>query len=123
MTLKKEDIAKLSDVVLSDLRNQITREINKRVAKAHNVSFDNPSVRTQNIEEFIANKAKKEEETKKAISSFPEEDQARVTTYSELYKHSLKTDKESAAKMWNMVEDIFAKNDAKNKVNAFKKHI
>jgi NCAIR mutase (PurE)-related protein len=123
MTLKKEDIAKLSDVVLSDLRNQITREINKRVAKSYNVSFDNPSVRTQNIEEFIANKAKKEEETKKAISSFPEEDQVRVTTYSELYKHSLKTDKESADKMWNMVEDIFAKNDAKNKVNAFKKHI
>ena len=123
MTLKKEDIAKLSDVVLSDLRSQITREMNKRVAKAYNVSFDNPSIRTQKIEEFIANKTKKEEETKKAISSFTKEDQARITTYSELYKYSLKSDKESADKMWNMVEDIFAKNDAQKKAASFKKHI
>lgn len=123
MTLKKEDIAKLSDGILSELKCLITNEMNKRIAESYNTSFDNPEFRTQKIEEFIAKKAKKEEETKKAISSFPKEDQARITTYSELYKHSLKTDKESADKMWNMVEDIFAKNDAKNKVNAFKKHI
>jgi len=123
MTMKKEDIAKLSDVVLSDLRSQITREMSKRVAKSYNVSFDNPPIRTQNIEEFIAKKAKKDEETKKAISSFSKEDQAKITTYSDLYKHTLKNDKTSADKMRNMVEDIFTKNDAQKKAASFKKHI
>ena len=121
--MKKEDITKLSDAVLSDLRSQITNEINKRVAKSYGVSFDNPSFRTQNIEDFITNKAKKEEETKKAISSFSKEDQVKITIYADLYKHSLKGNEDSANKMWSMVEDVFAKNDAQKKVATFKKHI
>lgn len=118
------DFSKMNGETLSQLKTQVNSEIAKRFRESHtDFSFDSAPIRTQKIEDFIAKKVKKEKETKKVIASFSKEDQAKITTFSDLYKYSEKSNKEMADKMWALVVEVFAKNNAEKKAASYKKHI